>query len=627
MIWQVLEYAGSTALAWAALVAAVVFFAAVAGVFGWLVVGGLRKGVPFSRRIVRLGVPCLCVLAYLVAWLWAGPHLDHAWYRLQQDTTRRFATYAALTVATAFLPPLGSTGRHAFVHLATRDMGFGKGKPISVVHEAGHEIAHFVDEDYPGGVTTFDGRPVRAGFRFRATRRLPVLIALAEMPAARTARVVGTEAALFTNIFAEAQVKIQVAGGDAAADIVLATPAPDWIVGSDMPDAAALKRMAAGLASGGVMALHLDGRLLSRSRLKGILADFRKVFAHYRFWCVGRHDYVVTAGGNVLADELLELFDRTETFAAFTASDIYAPSELFACYMGTDYEIEPGLLDLPTFTHAAASWHAPRLAFADAPTNHLAEVRAAALTPYYIPPADWFLRGTTALAVWSALTNQIAAVQGARREVLLGFDAAERGAHSNALERWSMAAKVNPRDPLLANLADSLDLEGRRFLRLGNANGAMRCYENRLLIRPTDVVAVHNFGICLKKAGHWALAARVFTKAVMMDPLTDEHRYEMVETCAAAGLEDVACRQLDVLMKRHPNEPSLKLRAARLLASRANKAHDEARAIALAEEAVRLTGWKDHAYVQGLADVYIAAGRTVMGMGLKKKMKEMRFER
>ena len=141
------------------------------------------------------------------------------------------------------------------------------------------------------------------------------------------------------------------------------------------------------------------------------------------------------------------------------------------------------------------------------------------------------------------------------------------------------------------------------------------------------MAAVHNFGVCLKKAGHWGVAARVFTKAVKMDPLTDEHRYEMVETCAASGLEDVATRQLEVLMKRHPDDPTLKLRAARLLASSSNKARDTTRAIALAEEAVTLTGWKDSACVLGLADVYIAAGRTVMGLGLKKKMRTMRFER
>ena len=89
----------------------------------------------------------------------------------------------------------------------------------------------------------------------------------------------------------------------------------------------------------------------------------------------------------------------------------------------------------------------------------------------------------------------------------------------------------------------------------------------------------------------------------------------------------MACRQLDVLRKRHPSDPAFKMRAAKLLALKSNKAHDEVRAVALAEEAVRLTGWKDRAYVQALADVYIEVGRVVLGMGLKKKMREMRFEK
>ena len=81
------------------------------------------------------------------------------------------------------------------------------------------------------------------------------------------------------------------------------------------------------------------------------------------------------------------------------------------------------------------------------------------------------------------------------------------------------------------------------------------------------------------------------------------------------------------MVQHYSGYAPLKLRTARLLASSSNKARDTARAISLAEEAVSQTGWKDRAYVQGLADVYIAAGRTVMGMGLRKKMRTMRFER
>lgn len=617
MFGSLFDYAGPTALACAACVCA----GAVLIALGAGLVVGLRR-----RKIARLAVPALVLALYAGVWLWTGPLLDHGWLYLQENASRRYATYVALTAATAVVPPLGETGRQAFVHIATRDTGFAKGRPVSVTRENGHETARYEDEDYPGGVTTFDQRPVETGFRFRATRRLPALIALTGLPTAKTVRVLGCETAFHAPLFQQAGLTVLTEEDARPADLVFVAPSPDWLVDSDTPTAAQWRRYAAGLSRGGAAALRLDGRLLSRARAKGILDDFKAVFGGYRLWCVGRKDFVVTSGGGVLFDEVLDLFAKPDAFAAFSSADIYAPADLFACYMGTDAEIEPALGTV-SFSHARAVWHAPRLAFVNVWTNHLAEVRAPALTPYYIPPRPWLQRGLTDTALWQSLSNRIEAVQSARRDILLGFDAADRGQATNALEKWSAAATVNPRDPLLANLADSLDLEGRRFLRIGNINGALRCYENRLMIRPTDVTAVHNFGVCLKKAGHWAVAARVFAKAVTMDPKTDEHRYELVETCAASGHEDVATRQMDVLMKRHPDDPALKLRAARLLVSRTNKVRDETRAVELAEEAVRMTGWKDRAYVAGLADVYVAAGRAVMGLGLKKKMKEMRFEK
>jgi hypothetical protein len=63
------------------------------------------------------------------------------------------------------------------------------------------------------------------------------------------------------------------------------------------------------------------------------------------------------------------------------------------------------------------------------------------------------------------------------------------------------------------------------------------------------------------------------------------------------------------------------------LSRRENPERDEKRAIAYAEEAVRMTGWKDRAYVQGLADVYIDAGQPLLGVGLKKKMRTMKFDK
>ena len=615
MNWNIFEYAGHTAWAWTSLLISLVVLLVILAAGAFLL---------WRRKWVWGAFPLLLLATWGLCWGLFGPRLDHAWLYLQENARRSHLTYMGLTLATAFLPPSGDEGRGAFVHIATRDSGFAKGRPVSVKRENGHSWAIYEDEDYPGGVTTFDGRPVDAGYRFRSTRLLVSLIPLFEMPTARTARIVGEEAWLYAKPLVDAGLAIR---EDGKSDIVLVVPEPDWLTGSDMPTVSDWERISSQLVHEGVAALHLDARLLSRSRLKRILADFRAVFGHYRLWCTGRYDYVLTSGGNVLADEVLELFSRDRTASAFVAADAIAPGEVFACYMGTDFEIEPGLLEIPEFGRLLATWSAPRLAFTPSPTNHMAEVRAATLTPYEVPFPSWFVRGTVDAEIYSALTNGVMKAQIARREILMGVDAADRGASTNAVEHWAAAAAINPRDLFLRGLADSMDIEGRRFLRIGNVNAAIRCYENRLLIRPQDVAAVHNFGVCLKKSGHLDMAASVFAKAVTMDPRTDEHRLELVECCAASHREDMACRQLDVLMKRHPDDPALKMRAARLLCLRANKARDNDRAVSLAEEAVRLTGWKDRAYVHALADVYIEVGKTALGVGLKRKMREMRFEK
>ena len=57
------------------------------------------------------------------------------------------------------------------------------------------------------------------------------------------------------------------------------------------------------------------------------------------------------------------------------------------------------------------------------------------------------------------------------------------------------------------------------------------------------------------------------------------------------------------------------------------KAYNPDRAIRLAEDAAVQTGWKDRAYVLGLADVYIECGRVMDGVHLKRKMKDMKFDR
>ena len=495
--------------------------------------------------------------------------------------------------------------------------------------EGSERIVHRTDANLPeGGVTTMDDRPVDTGDRFRHIRLYPACIAMLLNPSAQSARVVGAEASYFSKPFETAGVKLQ-DGAEATSpsDIVLVVTKPDWLTGTDFPTGDEWLRLANMRAPGGLVALHIDMRRLSLGRLKSILSEFRAAFGPYFVWCIGANDYVVTSAVELAADKLYDLFAGEKAFKAFAETGIYRPSDVFACYMGRDVEIEPVLQKVAASGRTTVTWKEARQSLDSLSAKDASYVRPGVLTPYYIPPMPWFSKGDAEPSVYAGTTNAMKAVQAARREFLAGFDDIGEGVSTNAIERWSVAAKVNPRDPVLRGLVDVIDLKGRQLLGVGNVNGALGCYEKLLLIRPDDAAIVHNYGVCLKKGGQMEMAAKVFARAVELDPATDEHRVEMVECCAASGHEDTAVQVLDVLIKRHPEDPALKLRSAKLMSIKKGKAYSPARAIRLAEDAAVQTGWKDRAYVLGVADVYIECGRVKDGVMLKRKMKTMKFDR
>ena len=502
-------------------------------------------------------------------------------------------------------------------------------RPPETAEEGTGQLAHRADADFPeGGVTTMDDRPVDTGYRFRHVRLFPACISMLLKPAAQSARVVGAESTFYRKPFDEAGVRVlDATNATVSAEIVLVASQPDWLKGTDFPTADELSRIAGMCATGGLVALHIDARRLSRGRLKGILSEFRAAVGPYLLWCIGTHDYVVTETADVSADKLYELFAGEKASEAFASAGIYTPADVFTCYVGRDVEIEPGLQEVAVAERQTVSWKEARQSVGELSEKDATFVRASVLTPYYIPAMPWFRQGEAESEVYARTTNAITAVQAARREFLSGFDDIGKGVSTNAIERWAKAAKVSPRDPLLRGLVDVVDLKGRQFLRAGNVNGALGCYEKLLLICPEDAALIHNYGVCLKKGGQMEQAARVFNRAVKLDPQTDAHRLELVECCAASGREDMAVQVLESLIKRHPDDPALKLRAAKLMSIRGGKARNVDRAIRLAEEAAVQTKWRDRAYVFELANVYIECGRVMDGVHLKRKIQSMKFDR
>ena len=315
----------------------------------------------------------------------------------------------------------------------------------------------------------------------------------------------------------------------------------------------------------GVKLKVVDARVMTVARFKALMEDFKLRNGSCRVWCFGRFDYCFTPAVNVSFTRLLTLFSDEKMFERFAGARIYTPAALFACYVGDSADILPAFADVPAYGSVMDFFTSPRVLFRPPCSGALASVNVARFTPFDVKFPDWIERGKTDAKMFLDFEDGYEVVQEARREALLGFDYADRGMATNAIACWAKAANANPRDPLLIELADALDKEARSYLALGNVNGALQCYEHRLEVFPKDVATVHNFGVCLKKAGHHKDAARVFARAVEMDPLQDAHRLELIDCADAAGHPDIAVRQIDVLLKRRPDNLELKKRKANIL--------------------------------------------------------------
>ena len=224
-------------------------------------------------------------------------------------------------------------------------------------------------------------------------------------------------------------------------------------------------------------------------------ADFRRELEAFagrdvHVWMPGEKDWLLI--GN-LSTNPVPLAKAMEEFAA-DPKCMTSVAEVFASYVGMREEI------LPAFASKLKG-----------------EVVPEWFVSKDVPEIKWLDMTGIDEDILKATMSEIRSAQVMRRELLKGnmlaAKATDKKGEEAATEVWAKVALRSPNDPMLLDRIENLNRNAKGFLEVGKVLQAMKCYETIVLIRPNDAVAIHNFGMCLKKIGKLDLAEKVLAKA------------------------------------------------------------------------------------------------------------------
>ncbi len=543
-----------------------------------------------------------------------------------------------------------------YSRLVHRDSGFAQGNPVFVHHSRHHTVTAYEDPDYQF-VFALDGRPVLFGNRFHTARTLTGYIPLLVQPSCRKVAVFGPEAGLYLPFFVRAGItNVAYAGSDAAVvklalaadghvaggedgasgtvrrgatlspkegyDLVFLAPEPVWMRGTRGAYGRGLfKRCREALSADGVAALHLDARALSLGRFASIARTFTRVFASVQVWQTGAHDWLLVGRAKKVGtpmDGMLGLFEKLPVVRDLARAGVRTLPEVLACWVCDDKGLAVWLGQTKPESAGSAAWRAPRAVF----ENHAGGLDGAALAGCRQKKLEWVLPGQLDRTVFEVLHGKSEACLAARAVAVTALAQRAKGQGEPGLTAAREAAKVNPRDVLLIDLAEAMELEGRRRIAIGDFKGALKCYENLLSFSPGTARAHYGLAYCLRASGDNETAYLHFARAVSAAPGQTGYRMELAQVALAVGEYAEADRQYQEVLKREPSNPEPLFRYAKGLAVKERPDKDLAKAVKLAERACVLTRFQNSEYAFGLADLYMDAGRVLEGMGLKRRIKE-----
>lgn len=563
-------------------------------------------------------------------------------------------------VGAALLPPGAREAAFTdgvFSRLVHRDSGFARGRPVFIHHTRHHDITAYEDSDYRF-VFALDGRPVLFGNRFHTARTLSAYVPLLLRPDCRKAALLGPEAGLYAPFFLRAGVEdVAVAGIDRALlrlsvaadgfltgadadaqreiryparlssnqgyDLVFLAAEPMWMRGTQRAYSGGLfRRCRDALAASGLVALHLDGRGVSQKKFSATVNEFVRVFPDAQLWCTGTYDWLLIGGKTTIqtpTDRMLALFERKAVMRDFARADVRSIPEALACMICDGAGVVPWLAQTGFETTFANACRLPRTVFGGG--------SEALLAPYALEGCrqktlEWLMPGALDVGVYQAIRDRTAQCADARTLAARSLAQTVKGQGEAGLADARAASKINARDPLLTQLAETLELEGRRRIAIGEFKGGLKCYENLLSFSPGTALSHYGMGFCLRASGDNETAYLHFARAVAAAPEQAGYRMELAQVALAIGEFAEADRQFQEVLKRDPGNLEAMFRYAKGLVSKQRPDKDFSKAVQLAEEVCVKTRWKTPEYAFGLADLYMDAGRVLEGMGLKRRLKE-----
>ncbi|MDD4025987.1 MAG: hypothetical protein PHN85_08715, partial [Kiritimatiellae bacterium] len=238
------------------------------------------------------------------------------------------------------------------------------------------------------------------------------------------------------------------------------------------------------------------------------------------------------------------------------------------------------------------------------------------------PDFRWLVPGGMDEDICAAIRAKAEELVRARGKAAAALALLPGGASGEGMAAVREAAAASPRDVLLTRLAETMELEGRRRIAIGEFNGALRCYENLLSFTPGTARSHYGMGYCLRARGETGAAYLHFARAVAFAPEQTGYRLEMAQVAATIGEYREADRQYREILAREPDNADAMLLFAKTLMAKEREDKDANAALKLAERACEITAWENTEMAYGLADLYIDAGRVMEGVGLKRLLKE-----